>query len=96
MMNVMMMMMMMFIMMMMMICNTCFNHMYFAVLDPLKYIVFCGLRNYDELSSKPVSIHEKLFKCACSNLCVNFEKNIVLTVKLLYLNSTKACYNIQG
>lgn len=70
--------------------------MYFAVLDPLKYIVFCGLRNYDELSSKPVSIHEKLFKCACSNLCVNFEKNIVLTVKLLYLNSTKACYNIQG
>lgn len=87
--------MMMFIMMMM-ICNTCFNHMYFAVLDPLKYIVFCGLRNYDELSSKPVSIHEKLFKCACSNLCVNFEKNIVLTVKLLYLNSTKACYNIQG
>lgn len=91
-----MMMMMMFIMMMTMICNTCFNHMYFAVLDPLKYIVFCGLRNYDELSSKPVSIHEKLFKCACSNLCVNFEKNIVLTVKLLYLNSTKACYNIQG
>lgn len=89
-------MMMMFIMMMMMICNTCFNHMYFAVLDPLKYIVFCGLRNYDELSSKPVSIHEKLFKCACSNLCVNFEKNIVLNVKLLYLNSTKACYNIQG
>lgn len=89
-----MMMMMMFIMMM--ICNTCFNHMYCAVLDPLKYIVFCGLRNYDELSSKPVSIHEKLFKCACSNLCVNFEKNIVLTVKLLYLNSTKACYNIQG
>lgn len=91
-----MMMMMMFIMMMMMICNTCFNHMYFAVLDPLKYIVFCGLRNYDELSSKPVSIHEKLFKCACSNLCVNLKKNIVLTVKLLYLNSTKACYNIQG
>lgn len=91
-----MMMMMMFIMMMMMICNTCFNHMYFAVLDPLKYIVFCGLRNYDELSSKPVSIHKKLFKCACSNLCVNFEKNIVLTVKLLYLNSTKAYYNIQG
>lgn len=90
------MMMMMFIMMMMMICNTCFNHMYFAVLDPLKYIVFCGLRNYDELSSKPVSIHEKLFKCACSNLCVNLEKNIVLTVKLLYLNSTIACYNIQG
>lgn len=42
-------------MVMMMICNTCFNHMYFAVLDPLKYIVFCGLRNYDELSSKPVS-----------------------------------------
>lgn len=96
MMNVIMMMMMMFIMMMMMICNTCFNHMYFAVLDPLKYIVFCGLRNYDELSSKPVSIHEKLFKCACSNLCVNFEKNIVLTVNFLYLNSTKACYNIQG
>lgn len=93
---IMMMMMMMFIMMMMMICNTCFNHMYFAVLDPLRYIVFCGLRNYDELSSKPVSIHEKLFKCACSNLCVNFEKNIVLTVKLLYRNSTKACYNIQG
>lgn len=83
-------------MVMMMICNTSFNHVYFAVLDPLKYIVFCGLRNYDELSSKPVSIHEKLFKCACSNLCVNFEKNIVLTVKLLYLNSTKACYNIQG
>lgn len=70
--------------------------MYFAVLDPLKYIVFCGLRNYDELSSKPVSIHEQLFKCACSNLCVNFEKNIVLTVNFLYLNSTKACYNIQG
>ncbi|XP_062605335.1 phospholipase D1-like [Saccostrea cucullata] len=35
------------------------------VLDPLKYIVFCGLRNYDELSSKPVSelvyVHSKLF-----------------------------------
>lgn len=55
MMNVIMMMMMMMMFIMMMICNTCFNHMYFAVLDPLKYIVFCGLRNYDELSSKPVS-----------------------------------------
>ncbi|XP_061176549.1 phospholipase D1-like [Saccostrea echinata] len=34
------------------------------VLDPLKYIVFCGLRNYDELSSKLVSelvyVHSKL------------------------------------
>nr|XP_022292267.1 phospholipase D1-like isoform X3 [Crassostrea virginica] len=34
------------------------------VLDPLKYIVFCGLRNYDELASKPVTelvyVHSKL------------------------------------
>lgn len=48
------------------LCNSCFNLMNYAVLDPLKYIVFCGLRNYDELSSKPVSIHEKLYKCTCA------------------------------
>jgi hypothetical protein len=27
-----------------------------SVLDPLKYIVFCGLRNHDELGGKPVCI----------------------------------------
>lgn len=48
------------------LCNSCFNLMNYVVLDPLKYIVFCGLRNYDELSSKPVSIHEKLYKCTCA------------------------------
>lgn len=90
----MMMMMMMFIMMMMMICNICFNYMYFVVLDFLKYIVFCGLRNYDEFFFKLVSIYEKLFKCVCFNLCVNFEKNIVLIVKFLYFNFIKVCYNI--
>ena len=36
--------------------DVCNIDIFLSVLDPLKYIVFCGLRNYDELASKPVSM----------------------------------------